>query len=333
MAANVMTRASVAKVEFSDPPREASDVVVTIVESVKLRKGTHPYTQLGRFVGHFSEGKFVVDEMFGAPLSPSRPTPIHIVAGEGTGRATFTGHAPPAREVVRHILTINVEAPGLKAFTGSHPMHVGVPGVALVFTENTDAALRGYSHPLAESLGAVRLTSTKKVVAGAWGFSKDASVVNQVKALFEATGQRAAEIQVVGHTNNGLDFSSPNESAVLKSCATPDVKIVWHGCYACNFFTAVRQKAFFGNLPLATVYGHRDIMVQAGMPWGFVRISSGGEDDLAAAVGEVTPLEYVQRWANNEPDEHLRKTLRADEAEADVKAVVRKELAKRGLSG
>ncbi len=332
VADNVLTIAASARVIFTDPPDTATEVVIRIVEIMKRRGRKRVQRQFGRFLGHFSGGRFVVDQMFGAPLNHGRPNPVHVVAGEGSGRATMTGHAPPARDVESHTLALSIEAAGFSPFNGEHRMHVGIPGAAIVFTENRHdgAALRGYSTPLAESVAARRLTQSGQVANGPWGFSNKASVVNQVKAFHDKTGVRVAEIQVVGHTNNGLDFASPKESEELAKHATADVKIVWHGCYACNFFSEIRQAAFFKNLPLATVYGHRDIMVQAGMPWGFVRFRKAGEDDLDAVIGEVVPMSYVIKWASNEPEEHLLKTLKADEAEADVKAVVRKELAARG---
>lgn len=62
-----------------------------------------------------------------------------------------------------------------------------------------------------------------------------------------------------------------------------------------------------------------------------VRIRKAGEEDIDSVIGEVVPRTYVEGWAKNEPEKHLRDTLEAAKAEEHVKAVVRQELLSRGL--
>jgi hypothetical protein len=220
----------------------------------------------------------------------------------------------------------------LETFTGEHVLHVDDLSAVIVFNEQKAsgaASLLGYATLIAKHVDGKRLGKDKRIADGPWGFVKQASVVNQVREFHQQTGIKASEIHVVSHTNNGLDFQSPTESETLAPHVIEDVKIVWHGCYACNFFSDARKKAVFTNLPHASVYGHSRISVQAGMPWAFIRIRESGEVDIDRVIPEVLPRGYVVEWAKNEPDEHLQKTVDNGKAEEDVKTIVRAEQQKR----
>ncbi len=65
------------------------------------------------------------------------------------------------------------------------------------------------------------------------------------------------------------------------------------------------------------------------MPWGFRRIRQDGEVDIDRVIPAVVPRSYVVEWAANEPDDHLKKTIDASEAEEDVMVIVRAEQTRR----
>ena len=205
-------------------------------------------------------------------------------------------------------------------------------GVKVVFYQNhfrDKASLHSYGAKIAETIGAKKVTRQGEVVEGTWRFNSNAPVISQVKKLYEKTGQKISEIHLVGHTNEGLDFSSPRQSKELSKYVTDDVKIVWHGCYACNYFNKTRQQAVFKVLPNARIYGHRNIKVQAGMPWALQLIQKGGERNVTSVTSEVLPKEYVQWWASKQPINFLQRVLRHPQAEDDVKNIIRAELNRR----
>ncbi|NUO49804.1 MAG: hypothetical protein HOV80_13195 [Polyangiaceae bacterium] len=332
LADNLLPPEHTAVVEFTDPPPAAKNVVVRIMSKVNRYSGTHPGNQLGRFLGHFQGGMFVVDEVVAAPLNESLPN-VFISAGQGAGKATFSAVVPNPRDVISHTLTLNIQAPDFDTVDTQHQVHVGNLGVAMVFSESRlvdGNALRGYAEKISRNINGKRWSYQKQTIdSGATSFGTKDFIVGQVQTFHEKSGTPLAELHVVGHTNNGLDFKGEKEAEVLAKHSIENVEIVWHGCYACNFFDDQRKARFFKSLPHATIYGHRNMKVQAGMPWGFVRIRKDGEVDVQNITAEVVPRSYVLDWVDTETDENLELTLKAPQCEADVKKIVEDELALR----
>ncbi len=134
---------------------------------------------------------------------------------------------------------------------------------------------------------------------------------------------------MISHANNGLTLWE-HEARALKDHVTSNVRVAWHGCFACNFFLGAREKQFVSVMPEAVVFGHQDIEVEAGMPLAFRKIEAGGKDTPLANVTELLPEAYVRWWAKRRTDDDLRKVLRIEQAEPDVKRMVREELDARG---
>jgi hypothetical protein len=330
--ANVLPPGHAARVHFTEPPQTAEGVVVRILERVALRTGKHPHFKLGEFHGRFVGGKLVVDQIIAAPLDAARPVDVFIRVENGEGQVTMSGRVPRPNDAISHTLAVQVEADGFETFTGQHVLHIDDLSVPLVFYQNgagsASISFGGYAALMAKHLKAKRLGKDGKIADGAWSF-ENTSVAGLVKMFHDKTGMKASELHVISHANNGLDLASRSESEMLEPHVIEDVKIVWHGCYACNFFDKARRQIVFENLPHASVYGHKAISVQAGMPWAFIRIRKGNEVDIDKIMPEVLPRAYVLEWAAVETNEGLKITVEHEKAEEDVKTIARAEQEKR----
>lgn len=331
---NLLPPGHSARVHFTEAPQAARGVVVRILERVALRTGRHPHMELGRFLGRFVSGKFVVDEIIAAPLSSARPVDVFIRIENGEGLVTMTGRVPRPGDATSHTLAVQVEAEGFETFTGQHALHIDDLSVPQVFYQNDadeSISFGGYAALMAKHLNGKRLGKNGRMADGPAGFPIEVPVAALVKTFHEKTGMKASEIHVISHANNGLDLASESEAAMLEPHVIENAKIVWHGCYACNFFSEARRQAVFKKLPHVSVYGHSKISVQAGMPWAFIRIRKGSEVDIDRVIPELLPRSYVVAWAEFETKEGLQVTVDHEKAEEDVKAIARAEQEKRKI--
>ena len=126
---------------FSDPPKSATDVVVSVLETIDYLDGTARVEQrfIGGFHGRFDNRVFRADRTGGAPPPPEPdPVSIRVAASMVSGAPALWAYMPEAHLVLNHTLQLRVTGMidgRAERFDGKAVVHLDYP-MALVVPQH-----------------------------------------------------------------------------------------------------------------------------------------------------------------------------------------------------